>query len=78
MLLRLFCRGVTLFRCSGGFSDGHMLKKTRLLKKYIFIIVVFDFKDEQSVHHCIAASWFQVAMVAKEIKASDCATTEQR
>lgn len=41
-------------------------------------MVVFDFKDEQSVHHCIAASWCQVAMVATEIKAGDCATTEQR
>lgn len=41
-------------------------------------MIVFDFKDEQSVHHCITVSWCQVAMVAKEIKAGDCATTEQR
>lgn len=48
ILLRLFCRGVTFFRCSRGFSDGHMLKKTHLPS--------LSFKE---IHFYNSSIWFQ-------------------
>lgn len=48
MLLRLFCRGVKLFTCSQGFSDGQMHKKRHLLS--------LSFKE---IHFYNGSIWFQ-------------------
>lgn len=59
MLLRLFCQGVTLFTCSRGFSDGHMLKKTHLLSLSFKEIPFYNgsiwfqtWTERTSLHRC--------------------------